>query len=208
MPVVVLSLAGCTKSPDSYAYANNSDYVIEIIDDSEFRFKWGDSGTSGTYKINDGVYTFKDESTPIRVNLTGLLDGNQLLVSGDVLMINLDGTVSEASLADLDDAIFIKQDTSNDIPHLAGTSWQAMSLSGAEKNVLPGSYDLAFFECGTGELGDWFYGIKPMTHTVKGNQIMINVTDSDISGTGKYKNGKLTVHFGNIKATYEQRSGQ
>lgn len=37
--VAALCLAGCTKIVGSYAYINNSEYVIETMDDAEYKCK-------------------------------------------------------------------------------------------------------------------------------------------------------------------------
>lgn len=202
---LLLFLAGCGKLAGVYTYANDSDYAIEILNKSQFRFKWGMTFASGPLEKNkDGEYIFRiDNDGYLGLDMTGRKNGSKLLVSGDLVLRNLDGSINESSLLDLKDAEFEKQKIAKNMPDLVGTHWQPITLKGVDLTITPiTSYNLKFFENGTGEFGDSLIGTVPISYTVKGNNIVIDVPEPGTDGTGKYKNGELTVSFDSIEIVY------
>ncbi len=106
---IALFLCACGGKAGVYVLESDDAYSIEVKDDSHFAVHWGSNMFSGTYEKNeDDQYHFTNSSDFTSVDMTGVFEGNNLLLTGDIILKNLDGSVSDHSLLGMENVCFKK----------------------------------------------------------------------------------------------------
>lgn len=91
----------------SYACEADATCLIIVKDAAGFELQWGAEAVTGTYAQVEGkerVYQFTAKSDAFDIQFTGMLSGEKLLITGDIKLLNAQG-----SLMGLQNAVFAKK---------------------------------------------------------------------------------------------------
>jgi hypothetical protein len=207
-------LSGCLGETSISASSIDGTYVYNI--DAMYTISISGERCGIAYGMNffsgecsreaDGTWKLTETSDYSKIDLRVKSDGDQLLVSGDIILINALGQVDRASIS-LENAIFEKS-TPVDSATIAGTSWQPASTNDINffMTTLISNYNLSFDTQGmTGAMGDSMFGATtPFSYTVENDEIHLSFEDASKNGVGTIEDGALVVIFGEVTIYYRQ----
>lgn len=104
--VICFMLSSCGGANGAYTY---NDFSVEIKSNGVFALYWGDNLMTGSYEKNeDGEYHFTQKSPFTEIDMTGVMDGKKLLLSGNIILRNANKSVSDKSMLNMDNVPFEK----------------------------------------------------------------------------------------------------